>query len=294
MSLSKPILTLSARELSALLSPYFCPLSFWIQKHLKPPSEPFPALPSDVDRLLKKSVEESWKKHRRLPLWLESLGIEGEPIFPRPTWRNFFVLYPHKKGSIRIHGEPDEVILLDNGELHIIDYKLSAPKQANSDTERMYAVQLLVYAYIAAKVTLSPLPAKARNLSLIYLTLKAEGHAGTLGDLDDPEHLWLHFHAQRQPMDEYLHYPSKALEDTTHLSCQRKIESLSDLIECLIERAVDIVLSPTPPASQSDWADFYVRVVGALAPHIEHLKESLSQKKTRSQKQATSEVQRER
>ncbi|MCS6896163.1 MAG: hypothetical protein NZZ60_08485 [Bacteroidia bacterium] len=74
-------LTLSAREIAQLVSPYFGSMRFWIEKHLKPPSDPFPTLPADMDRLLKDYTKHYWENHQELPLWFEACQIEGAAAF---------------------------------------------------------------------------------------------------------------------------------------------------------------------------------------------------------------------
>ncbi|MEN2993696.1 MAG: PD-(D/E)XK nuclease family protein [Bacteroidia bacterium] len=165
-------LTLSARDVAQLVYPDFCPMRFWIEKRLKPPSEPFPALPGAMDRLLKEYTEDYWTNHRKLPTWFDTCPIGGQPLLPRPSWRTFWTPYTTSKGpTVRIHGEPDEILLPTSSEVIIVDYKLSDPKDKNSGTALMYAVQVVVYAYIAMRTPASPFPKTVSGLYLLYFSL---------------------------------------------------------------------------------------------------------------------------
>ena len=72
---------ISAKRLTALAAPDFCPRCFWLQLkcHFKMPYQIFPGIFSSIDIYSKKVTNCCFEKHGHLPQWLTAAGIQGMP-----------------------------------------------------------------------------------------------------------------------------------------------------------------------------------------------------------------------
>lgn len=166
---SAPRLSISAKDLGELAMPGFCPRCFWIQRHYDLPyGGPFPGIFSSIDSYTKNIVHESFDSGRGCPAWLSQLGKVVGHVKP-PSFRKFFTDDP--KTGVRLTGSPDGILVLEGGELVIVDYKTARYTQTQDAMRPVYNVQLNGYAYIAEKIGLG----KVKDIALVYTEPRTTG-----------------------------------------------------------------------------------------------------------------------
>lgn len=157
-------LIISAGTLGRLAMPDFCPRCFWIKlKCDKLPFQiPMPGIFSSIDSYVKNVVRQYYNKEGKLPAWFPYVGEVAE-LAKVPSYQRYSVTEP--QSGVTLRGVPDEVLQLDDGSYHIVDYKTSRLTAGQGALFPMYEVQLNAYAYIGNRTLFSPVS----SLSLIYL-----------------------------------------------------------------------------------------------------------------------------
>lgn len=157
-------LVISVGTLGSLAMPGFCPRCFWIKLKCErlPFQIPMPGIFSSIDSYVKNVVRRYYDREKKLPDWFPYIGkIAG--LAEIPSYQRFSVTEPHSGATLR--GVPDEVLQLEDGSYHIVDYKTSRLTKAQGWVFPMYEVQLNAYAYIGNRTCFSPVS----KLSLMYL-----------------------------------------------------------------------------------------------------------------------------
>jgi len=159
---------IGVKELGNLAKEDFCPRCFWYERKFGPFPSIFPGIFNVIDRNLKRSIWERWKKERRLPKWLNVKSVERilttESIGTiEEKHKQKYLVALHKKSGFILRGAPDLILKLKDGTLHIIDFKTARFKEDKEDDQffPMYEVQLNGYAILATKI-------KVSQLSLAY------------------------------------------------------------------------------------------------------------------------------
>jgi hypothetical protein len=106
-------------------------------------------------------------------------------------WGRFFRVDPKLKVTLR--GTPDDILQLDDGSFHIVDYKTAKFTEAQDALFPMYDVQLNSYAYIAEATGHAPVS----GLSLIYFEPQVETVSGKRAGAPAAG-AWLEFRATRK------------------------------------------------------------------------------------------------
>ncbi|MDW8417740.1 MAG: hypothetical protein RML92_09350 [Bacteroidia bacterium] len=135
----------------------------------------------------------------------------------------------------------------------MVDYKLRAPKEQGGPSALMYAIQLMVYAYIAER-RLAPLfPKKIGGLYLLYfspdksLSVQAWLSLSKLSTSFTPRCVPVDPCAVAEQLQSK--YPNLAVGPSPQ-------DCIQSVVETLLEKAVSLLSSPKPPASASEWATF--------------------------------------
>ncbi len=124
-----------------------------------------------IDRFLKNTVHRALDDTGRLPPWFPDIGPVA--AYERDlSYRRFSVW--HEDLGIELAGSPDDVFRMEDGSLHIVDYKTARYTPGQAGLLPIYEVQLNAYAYLAERIGLSPV----RALSLIYMEPNADRDAG--------------------------------------------------------------------------------------------------------------------
>lgn len=170
MPASEP-LRLSAKGLGDAL-PDACPRCLWVSLRFDLPYQRFPGVFGVIDRFLKNAVHRALDDTGRLPPWFPDIGRVAS--YERDlSFRRFRIW--HEDLGVDLAGSPDDVFRMEDGSLHIVDYKTARLTPGQSEYLPIYEVQLNAYAYLAERIGLSPV----RALSLIYMEPNGERDAGS-------------------------------------------------------------------------------------------------------------------
>ncbi len=188
-------LKISPRGLASVALEEACPRCAWIQLHYKgemPFHIPMPGIFIAIDRYTKRLVRGTFESTGKLPDWFPEIGkVKGMVSEDELSWSRFFRVDPKLRVTLR--GTPDDILQLDDGTFHIVDYKTAKFTETQDVLFPTYDVQLNSYAYIAEATGHAPVTA----LSLIYfepLTETVRGkHAGA-----PAAGAWLEFRATRK------------------------------------------------------------------------------------------------
>jgi hypothetical protein len=188
-------LKISAKNLAAVALEGVCPRCAWFQLHHKgkmPFAMPFPGIFIAIDRYMKRMVRETFDSAKKLPEWFPEIGkVKGMVSEDELGWSRFFRV--DSKLRVTLRGEPDDIVQLEDGTFHIVDYKTARFTEMQDALFPMYDVQLNSYAYIAEATGHMPVTA----LSLIYFEPQTETvrgkHAGA-----PAAGAWLEFRATRR------------------------------------------------------------------------------------------------
>ena len=138
---------ISAKDLGAMALEDFCPRCFWIKRKAKQvPWQIFPGIFSSIDAYTKNVVHAYIDRNGCLPGWMPENfdGVVG--YLKAPHWSKFKWTDPGT--GITVSGVVDDLLVTDNGDHCIPDYK-TAKFTANADKLlQMYKVQLNGYAII--------------------------------------------------------------------------------------------------------------------------------------------------
>jgi len=174
---------ISGKDLGQLALKDFCSRCFWIERKLGKAPSIFPGIFSTLDSLTKKSVKRSYLERNCLPEWLPIKNAARPIEFPR-------ISVPMLKyGNWILTGDPDEVLEMNDGSYHIVDYKTAKFTNKQDDLLPMYQVQLNAYALALPFYNIKPIT----KLSLLYCEPKEE--------LDSDEDFRLGFTIQSLEID---------------------------------------------------------------------------------------------
>jgi len=202
--------TISAKDLGRLAMLDFCPRCFWLERYLGKTPSVFPGIFSTLDSVSKKATHLAFDEADRPPKWL---AVENAVEVERDS---LYYKLPVEVGNWILKGYPDDILKLEDGSYHIIDYKTAKYTERQDELLPIYNVQLNVYAFLAKKYGLEPIS----KLSLIYC---------------DPQ----------STLDNYDEFK---LSFKTH---RLDIEIDEKIVFELLVRAREILDSPAPPKSRS-------------------------------------------
>ena len=164
--------SIGAKDLGSLVLPEFCPRCFWFERHFGPFPMRFPGIFSVIDSASKKSVRRSFFQRKKLPDWLdipdvtEVLPLEEAGKVEAYRNRKYLIILHRESGWI-LKGAPDNIFKLQDGTIHIVDYKTARYTQRQNELHPLYGVQLNCYALLAHKLPVS-------KLSLVFCEPNSE------------------------------------------------------------------------------------------------------------------------
>ncbi len=164
-------LRLSAKGLGDAL-PDACPRCLWVSLRFNLPYQRFPGIFGTIDRFVKTVVHRALDDTGRLPPWFPEIGRVAS--YERDLSYKRFSLW-HEELGVELAGSPDDVFRMEDGSVHIVDYKTSRFTPGQAEYLPIYEVQLNAYAYLAERIGLTPV----RALSLIYMEPNSEHDAGS-------------------------------------------------------------------------------------------------------------------
>lgn len=187
-------LRISAKQLGNLAKENFCPRCFYLgyKIHFKYPGAIFAGILSKMDAIQKKSVVKYYEKNGHLPQWLEAEGIIGKPL-KSPGPKRFTTTI----NGIVISGSIDLLLETPTGELIIIDFKTSSPKNGYDPFMPVYEVQLQGYAKIAEDMGLG----KVAGIYLVYFSAKTQVEEDNVMDYVGEEQLQVSFDIEVKKLD---------------------------------------------------------------------------------------------
>jgi len=164
--------SIGAKDLGSLALPEFCPRCFWFERHFGPFPMRFPGIFSVIDSVSKKSVSRSFFQRKKLPDWLNIPNVKEvvplEEVGKVEAYQNRkYLVILHKESGLFLKGTPDGVFRLDDGTLHIVDFKTARYTQKQNELHSLYEIQLNCYALLAHKIPVS-------KLSLVYCEPNSE------------------------------------------------------------------------------------------------------------------------
>lgn len=162
----KKLKYIGVKDLGNLAKPDFCPRCFWYERHFGPFPSFFPGIFNLIDRNLKNSVWQRWKKERKLPSWLKIKNVERILTADKigtveEKHRQKYLIAYHPKSGFILRGAPDLILELKDNTLHIADFKTARFKEEDNQFLPVYEAQLNGYALLATKFSVS-------RLSLVY------------------------------------------------------------------------------------------------------------------------------
>ncbi len=162
---------LTAKGLGDAL-PDACPRCLWVSLRFDLPYQRFPGVFNTIDRFLKNTVHRALDDTGRLPPWFPDIGAVAS-YEKDLSYRRFSVW--HEELGVDLAGSPDDVFRMEDGSIHIVDYKTAHWTAGQKEYLPIYEVQLNAYAYLAERIGLTPV----RALSLIYMEPNSERDAGS-------------------------------------------------------------------------------------------------------------------
>jgi len=157
---------IGVKDLGHLKKEDFCARCFWYERHFGPFPGIFPGVFNVIDKNLKSSVWERWKKERKLPFWLKVENVKGILTADKigeieERYRQKYLISHHPESQFTLRGTPDLILELEDGTIHIIDFKTGRFKEEGDEFLPIYEVQLNGYAFLTTKKQVS-------KLSLVY------------------------------------------------------------------------------------------------------------------------------
>lgn len=164
--------SIGAKDLGGLTLPEFCPRCFWFERHFGPFPMRFPGIFSVLDSVSKKSVSRSFFQRKKLPDWLNIPNVKEvlplEEVGKVEAYRNRkYLVILHKESGWILKGAPDNIFRLQDGTIHIVDYKTARFTPKQDELYPLYEIQLNSYALLAHKLPVS-------KLSLVYCEPNSE------------------------------------------------------------------------------------------------------------------------
>ncbi len=137
-------LRLSAKGLGDAL-PDASPGCLWVSLRFDLPYQRFPGVFTTIDRFLKNTVHKALDDTGRLPPWFPDIGRVAS--YERDLSYKRFRVW-HEELGIDLAGSPDDVFRMEDGSLHIVDYKTAKLTEGQKAYLPLYEVQLNAYAYL--------------------------------------------------------------------------------------------------------------------------------------------------
>jgi len=138
-------LRISAKNLSAVLLPDFCPRCFWIKNNLKAPYQIFPGIFSSIDSYTKKMVHAIFDQTGSAPVWMPEIK-KATGYIKTLHWTKFQRF--DKKTGIVVSGMEDDIFSYKDGSRTIVDYKTAKYTKNQDKLLPLYDGQLNLYAYV--------------------------------------------------------------------------------------------------------------------------------------------------
>ena len=161
-------LFLGARTLASLNVPGACPACFYVRLRARrdvPYQMNMPSILFAADRQVKEAVHRSIDAGRGLPPWMPMLG-RAVGYVPDLSYKWFRHL--DRRTNVSVCGVPDDLLIMDDGSVHVVDYKTATLSKKQREIMPLYEAQVSVYAYIAKRVG-RRVPGPVRDLTLVYL-----------------------------------------------------------------------------------------------------------------------------
>ena len=114
---------------------------------------------------MKEAVHRSIDAGRGLPPWMPMLG-RAVGYVPDLSFKWFRHL--DRRTNVSVCGVPDDLLVMDDGSVHVVDYKTATLSKKQREIMPLYEAQVSVYAYIAKRVG-RRVPGPVRDLTLVYL-----------------------------------------------------------------------------------------------------------------------------
>jgi hypothetical protein len=157
---------------------------------------PFPGIFSSIDTYSKGIIHDYFDSQGRLPSWYPKVGdIAGYVPSGDLHWRRFHVT--SARTNTKLWGSPDELLKLNDGSFHIVDYKTGKITETQDELLPLYKVQLNAYAYICTKGKTEFAPTS--GLSLIYTEPLTSLRASANPEVMSKRGFALHFSATLRP-----------------------------------------------------------------------------------------------
>ncbi|MSQ40155.1 MAG: hypothetical protein EXR55_00515 [Dehalococcoidia bacterium] len=192
---------LSATTLGSLNLPGFCPGCFWIRLRYKgafPFQIPMSGIFISIDSYIKKLIHTPLDQGDDWPAWLPALGDVKAYV---PRLHSLWFSCEDKDSGIQLAGTPDDVLRLEDGAYHIVDYKTAKVTKAQGALFPQYEVQLNAYAYIAEHLTQKEPLAPVMALSLVYLEPQTDIASDALVDVVSGAGFRLQFNVVVKPVE---------------------------------------------------------------------------------------------
>lgn len=161
---------LSAKELSEIVSPDFCPRCFWIKLHMRhklPFQPPQAGIYFAMEGYCRRLIYHWFDAYHRPPPWLAHLGdLEGyRPLAHHKQPFLDMGLATDPEHGITLHGSPGGALMRPDQSYLLVDYKVARYTKVQQRLFPMYAARLNAYAWIGPSYRLTPVS----GLALVYL-----------------------------------------------------------------------------------------------------------------------------
>jgi hypothetical protein len=144
--MSKPLdITISAKNLGAMMLEDACERCFWIKNKLKVPWQIFPGIFSSIDSYTKKAVHAWFDHFKEPPPWIPALK-NAVDYLPTPHWKKYFRTDPLT--GITVRTVADDIMRDKDGCIIIPDYKTAKWTKNQDKLLPMYEVQQNASAWI--------------------------------------------------------------------------------------------------------------------------------------------------
>lgn len=189
-------LRISGKHLGDIAMPDYCEKCLWIKLKLgnNLPFQIFPGIFSTIDSYTKKVTNSFHRLHNKLPDIMISFNLEGKPV-KVPHHTSFYFI--DEETNIKLTGAPDEMLLKDNGDYIMLDYKTAKYTGNQDKLLPIYDIQLNAYSLIAEKIGMG----KISDIGLIYFEPFTDIDETNVGDYIVNDGFNLIFNAKYLPMD---------------------------------------------------------------------------------------------
>lgn len=147
---------IGAKDLGSTALKEFCPRCFWIKRNLRKPPGVFPGIFSTLDKASKDATHLAYEKEGRVPDWMPFENVQKV--------EKGSLHFNGCLGSWKVTGKPDDVLRMEDGSYHIIDYKTAKYTERQDHLLPLYEIQLNVYALLLEQDYIKPIS----GMSLVY------------------------------------------------------------------------------------------------------------------------------